>query len=77
MNKSYSLQETFAPNSSYRVFLACVLITGLSSGLYKGILDNYLAEIVRMSEMDRGGHRILPGDDRDPACIHSCSMLYV
>ncbi|MCI7020591.1 MAG: hypothetical protein MR913_12485 [Clostridiales bacterium] len=54
MNKSYSLQETFAPNSSYRVFLACVLITGLSSGLYKGILDNYLAEIVRMSEMDRG-----------------------
>ena len=27
-----------------------VLITGLSYGLYKGMLDNYLAEVVKMGD---------------------------
>ena len=42
----------------------CVLITGLSYGLYKGMLDNFLAEVVGMGEMDRGVtefFRELPG----------------
>jgi len=47
-----------------RVFLLSVLITGLSYGLYKGMLDNFLAEVVGMGEMDRGVtefFRELPG----------------
>ena len=47
-----------------KAFLISVLITGLSYGLYKGMLDNYLAEIVGMTEMDRGVtefFRELPG----------------
>ena len=46
------------------MFLLSVLITGLSYGLYKGMLDNFLAEIVGMGEMDRGVtefFRELPG----------------
>jgi len=41
-----------------------ILITGLSYGLYKGMLDNFLAEVVGMGEMDRGVtefFRELPG----------------
>ena len=29
------------------------MITGLSYGLYKGMMDNFLAEVVGMGEMDR------------------------
>lgn len=54
MKAMRSFRNTFQPDSSYRAFLLCILITGLSGGLYKGILDNYLAEIINMSEMDRG-----------------------
>ena len=35
-------------------FLLTLLITGLGYGLYKGMLDNFLAEVVHMGEMDRG-----------------------
>ena len=64
MKKSESLQEIYRDGSGYRVFLTCLLITGLSYGLYKGMLDNYLAEVVGMGEMDRGiteFFRELPG----------------
>lgn len=54
MKATFSFRDTFQSGSSYRAFLLCILITGLSGGLYKGILDNYLAEIINMSEMDRG-----------------------
>ncbi len=47
-------KNVFAEGSKYRVFLLSVLITGLSYGLYKGMLDNFLAEVVGMGEMDRG-----------------------
>ena len=49
---------------SYTILLISVLITGLSYGLYKGMLDNFLAEVVQMGEMDRGiteFFRELPG----------------
>ena len=36
------------------MLLLSILITGLSYGLYKGMLDNFLAEVVGMGEMDRG-----------------------
>ena len=58
------LAETFRPESRYQAFLGSLAIFGLAYGLYKGVLDNYLAEIVEMSEMGRGiseFFRELPG----------------
>lgn len=58
------IQEAFREDSKYKLFLLSILITGLSYGLYKGMLDNFLAEIVGMGEMDRGiteFFRELPG----------------
>ncbi len=58
------IRDTFQENSQFKVFLMSLLITGLAYGLYKGMLDNYLAEVVGMGEMDRGVtefFRELPG----------------
>ena len=58
------IRSTFREDSKYKALLLTILITGLSYGLYKGMLDNYLAEVVRMGEMDRGiteFFRELPG----------------
>ena len=48
------MKDIFKKDSSYRPFLAAVLMTAIGYGVYKGILDNYLAEVVQMGEMDRG-----------------------
>jgi len=59
-----SFKDIYKPGTAFRYFLMCVLITGLSYGLYKGMLDNFLAEVVGMGEMDRGVtefFRELPG----------------
>ena len=59
-----SLTNTFRNGNNYKYLLLSVLITGLSYGLYKGMLDNFLAEVVQMGEMDRGiteFFRELPG----------------
>ena len=59
-----ALKETYKEGTAFRYFLLCLIITGLSYGLYKGMLDNYLAEVVKMGEMDRGiteFFRELPG----------------
>jgi len=64
MKRENSIQAVYRETSGFRYFLLCILITGLSYGLYKGMLDNYLAEVVRMGEMDRGiteFFRELPG----------------
>ena len=64
MFQNKSFKEIFLENSSYKLFLLSVLITGLSYGLYKGMLDNFLAEVVQMGEMGRGVtefFRELPG----------------
>jgi len=58
------IKNAFMEDSRFKVFLMSILITGLSYGLYKGMLDNFLAEIVGMGEMDRGVtefFRELPG----------------
>ena len=58
------IKDSFMEDSRFKVFLISILITGLSYGLYKGMLDNFLAEIVGMGEMDRGVtefFRELPG----------------
>lgn len=57
-------KDVFDEHSKFKTFLLSLLITGLSYGLYKGMLDNYLAEVVGMGEMDRGimeFFRELPG----------------
>ena len=64
MKTKASIQDIYREGTSFRYFLLCILITGLSYGLYKGMLDNYLAEVVAMGEMDRGiteFFRELPG----------------
>ena len=48
------LKETFVEGKNYKMLLLSILITGLSYGLYKGMLDNYFAEIVGIGEMERG-----------------------
>ena len=59
-----NLKNIFKEDSKFKLFLLTVLITGLAYGLYKGMLDNFLAEVVGMGEMDRGiteFFRELPG----------------
>ena len=59
-----SINSAFDESSRFKAFLLSVLITGLSYGLYKGMLDNFLAEVVGMGEMGRGVaefFRELPG----------------
>ena len=54
----------FKPESQYRAFIISLVTFGLSYGLYKAVIDNYLAEIVNMSQFDRGVSeffRELPG----------------
>ncbi len=48
------LQRIFRPESKYRAFFLSVLTVGLAYGLYKGVIDNYLAEVVGMSGFDKG-----------------------
>jgi len=63
-NLLLQIKESFREDSKFKIFLFSVLLTGLSYGLYKGMLDNFLAEIVGMGEMDRGVtefFRELPG----------------
>ncbi|MBP5163715.1 MAG: MFS transporter [Spirochaetales bacterium] len=49
-----SLKKIYREDSPYKPYLISLLVIGFSYGLQKGILDNYLAEIVAMSEFDRG-----------------------
>ncbi|MDK2859967.1 MFS transporter [Sphaerochaeta halotolerans] len=47
-------ESIYRGDTSVRVFLTTILLTGLAYGLYRGIQDNYLAEIVKISEFERG-----------------------
>ena len=58
------MKKIYREDSPYKPYLISLLVIGFSYGLQKGILDNYLAEIVAMSEFDRGVlefFRELPG----------------
>lgn len=48
------IRDAFRPDSSYRAFFVSILTFALAYGLYKGIIDNYLAEVAGMSEFDKG-----------------------
>jgi len=56
--------SVFRDNARYRAFFASILMAGLGYGIYKGIIDNYLAEVAHMGEFGRGVaefFRELPG----------------
>jgi len=58
------IKDIFRKETKFGMLLISILITGISYGLYKGVLDNFLAEVVHMGEMDRGVtefFRELPG----------------
>ena len=58
------LNEVFRPDSGYKAFFLSMATFALAFGLYKGVIDNYLAEVVSMSAFDKGVSeffRELPG----------------
>lgn len=58
------LGKVFRKESSYKAFFASLLSFALAYGLYKGVIDNYLAEVVGMTSFDKGVSeffRELPG----------------
>ena len=51
-------------DKAVKTFLATILFSGLAYGFYRGIQDNYLAEVVKINEFERGVvefFRELPG----------------
>ncbi|MBQ5952954.1 MAG: MFS transporter [Lachnospiraceae bacterium] len=57
-------QEIYRSDSPYKAFFVSAITLGLAYGLYKGVIDNYLAEIVSMTAFDKGVSeffRELPG----------------
>lgn len=57
-------QSTFKADTKYRSFFLSMVVFGVAYGLYKGVIDNYLAEVVAMTEFDKGVSeffRELPG----------------
>ena len=58
------MERIFKENTKYKALLLSLLLSAIGFGLYKGVIDNYLAEVVGMMEMDRGVaefFRELPG----------------
>lgn len=59
-----ALKTIFKPDSRYKALFLSLLLCAIGSGLHKGILDNYVAEMACMNELDRGimeFFRELPG----------------
>ena len=40
----------FKDNTRYKAFFLSLLFSAIGFGLYKGVMDNYLAEIVKMNQ---------------------------
>ena len=58
------IRSAFREDSGYKPFFISMITFALAYGLYKGIIDNYLADIVGMSSFDKGVSeffRELPG----------------
>lgn len=58
------LGDTFDSTTCWIPFFISLMSMGLGYGLYKGVIDNYLAEVVGMGEFHRGVaefFRELPG----------------
>lgn len=64
MNPFIKISSVFRPESRYGALFLSLLLSTIGYGLYKGIFDNYMAEVVQMNELDRGiteFFRELPG----------------
>ncbi|GHV32097.1 MFS transporter [Spirochaetia bacterium] len=64
MKNRISLRDIYRPDAKYLRFLTVLLTYGISYGLYRGIQDNYLAELVHITNFERGVvefFRELPG----------------
>ena len=48
------IKAIFKDEIGVKFFLLSLLVTGIGYGIYKGIIDNYFAEVVRIGEFDRG-----------------------
>lgn len=58
------MKEVFKEGSGYKALFLSLLLSAIGFGLYKGVIDNYLAQAAMMGEMDRGVaefFRELPG----------------
>ena len=47
-------RQVYRPDARYGSFLSTLLLSGMAYGLYRGVQDNYLAQIVHISEFERG-----------------------
>jgi Na+/melibiose symporter-like transporter len=57
-------ESIYQGDKAVKTFLATILFSGLAYGFYRGIQDNYLAEVVKINEFERGVvefFRELPG----------------
>ena len=58
------LSNIFKSDTHWQALFLSLLLSAIGFGLYKGVIDNYMAEVVRMQEFDRGVtefFRELPG----------------
>lgn len=63
-SKMDKLSKIFKEDSHYQALFLSLLFSAIGFGLYKGVIDNYLAEVVQIQEFDRGlteFFRELPG----------------
>ena len=49
-----NIKKVFKNEKSVKFFLFSLFVTGTGYGIYKGIIDNYFAEVVGIGEFDRG-----------------------
>ncbi len=49
-----NIRNVFKNEAGVRYFLLSLVLTGIGYGIYKGIIDNYFAEVVKIGEFDRG-----------------------
>ena len=49
-----NLKNIYKSGAKFSRFLVTLALSGIAYGLYKGVLDNYLAEIVRFPPFERG-----------------------
>ena len=58
------LEKVYRDGAQYKYLLLSILMTGLAYGIYKGVIDNYLAEEVGLTQVGKGVSeffRELPG----------------
>jgi Na+/melibiose symporter-like transporter len=64
LHRPAALSGVYRPEAKIGGFISVLLLSGVAAGLYKGIQDNFLAEIVRIDAFGRGVtefFRELPG----------------